>query len=398
VQNEDRLPSHFCIFFTLHFALCTFLQGKLMSSVTLQDILGGPNLCGVIRGTATGIPSVFPESFYQVDKTVDRDTGQYTRVYGTRTVARIAAYGAPSQQRQLKGVEAVPVKLIHSVESILLNTTDYLNLLQYDDTAAQTRGIQEVTRQVREFRANFDNLRVAALTQMLFQGAIYWDGNGNLLPNSTGAKTVATFSVPSGNTGQLDPLTTGTPLIDVSWDNAASDIDKQLLNLRQIATRLTGYPLKYAFYGKNVPTYLTNNTKLQNYFVRNSGDNTQYLSTAEVPSPLLGLQWLPAYDAFFEDATGTLQGLVGDDQVVFTPEPSVDWIGWLEGTYPVPTNVGSVNMDATQSLRQNVTTAAGMFAYGVLSTDPVTVKMVAGDTFLPVLKVPKAIFQATVKF
>ena len=133
-----------------------------MSTVTLQDILGGPNLCGVIRGTATGIPSVFPEGFYQIDKTVDRDTGQYTRVTGTRTVARIAAYGSPSQQRQLKGVEAVPVKLIHSVESILLSTTDYLNLLQYDDTAAQTRGIQEVTRQVREFRANFDNLRVAA--------------------------------------------------------------------------------------------------------------------------------------------------------------------------------------------------------------------------------------------
>jgi hypothetical protein len=369
-----------------------------MSTVTLQDILGGPNLCGVIQGTATGIPSVFPPSFYQVDKTVDRDTGQYTRVYGTRTVARIAAYGSPSQQRQLKGVEAVPVKLIHSVESILLSTSDYMNLLQYDDTAAQTRGIQEVTRQVREFRANFDNLRVAALTQMLFQGAIYWDGNGNLLPNGTGAKTVASFSVPSGNTGQLDPLGTGTPIVDTSWDNVAADIDHQILGLRQLATRISGYPIKYAFYGKNVPSYLTNNTKLQNYFVRNSSDNNQYLSSADVPSPLLGLTWLPAYDAFFEDQTGALQGLVGDDQVVFTPEPSPDWIGWLEGTYPVPTNIGAVNMDATQSLRQNVTTAAGMFAYGILSSDPVTVKMVAGDTFLPVLKVPKAIYQATVRF
>ena len=72
----------------------------------------------------------------------------------------------------------------------------------------------------------------------------------------------------------------------MSWDNAASDIDKQLLNLRQVATRLSGYPLKYAFYGKNVPTYLTNNTKLQNYFVRNAGDNTQYLSTAEEVLPV----------------------------------------------------------------------------------------------------------------
>jgi hypothetical protein len=132
--------------------------------------------------------------------------------------------------------------------------------------------------------------------------------------------------------------------------------------------------------------------------VRNAGDNTQYLSTADIPSPLLGLTWRPAYEAFFEDATGTLQSLVGDDQVVFTPEPSTDWIGWLEGTYPVPTSVGTVSVDAADALRGSVTTAAGMFAYGVVNTDPVTVKMVAGDTFLPVLKVPKAIFIATVKF
>src|ERR1039457_2426563 len=114
-ERRGRFPFGCLLsFFILHSAfiiLHSFNQGTIMSTVTLQDILGGPNLCGVIRGTATGIPSVFPEAFYQVDKTVDRDTGQYTRVYGTRTVARIAAYGAPSQQRTLKGVESVPVKL-----------------------------------------------------------------------------------------------------------------------------------------------------------------------------------------------------------------------------------------------------------------------------------------------
>ncbi len=369
-----------------------------MATVSLQDVLGGPNLCGVIQGTTTGIANAFPPAFYQVDKTVDRDTGQYTRVHGTRTVARMAAYGSPSQQRNLRGVESVPVKLIHTVESILLPVADYMNLLSTDDGSAQNRGIQEVTRQVRAFRTNFDNLRVAALTQMLFQGNIYADGHGNLLPNAIGAKTVASFNVPAGNTGQLDPLGTGTPLLDLSWDNAAADVDRQLLTLRQTASRLSGYPLRYAFYGKNVPTYLTNNAKLTNYFVRSGGDDASYLSTAEIPSPLLGFTWQPAHDAFFEDANGVLQPLVGDDQVAFTPDPTPDWIGWLEGTYPVPTTVGGVTADAAQSLRANVTTAAGLFAYGVLSTDPVTVKMVAGDTFLPVLKVPKAIFIATVKF
>ena len=369
-----------------------------MPTVSLQDVLGGPNLCGVIQGTSTGIANVFPAGFYQVDKTVDRDTGTYTRVTGTRTTARMAAYGSPSQHRSLKGVESVPVKLIHTVESILLPVGDYLNLLSADDGAAQQRGIQEVTRQVRSFRANFDNLRVAALTSMLFQGAIFSDGHGNLLPSGNGARTIVTFAVPSGNAGRLDPLGTGAPILDASWDDPTADVDAQLLALRQAAARASGYPLRYAFYGRNVPTYLTANAKLSNYFVRNAGDDASYLSSAEIPSPLLGLTWLPAHDAFYEDANGVLQPLVGDDQVTFTPEPTPDWIGWLEGTYPVPTSVGSVTGDAAQSLRANVTTAAGLFAYGVLNADPVTVKMVAGDTFLPVLKVPSAVFMATVKF
>ena len=46
----------------------------------------------------------------------------------------------------------------------------------------------------------------------------------------------------------------------------------------------------------------------------------------------------------------------------------------------------------------NVSIASGMFSYGQVLSDPVTVKHIAGDTFLPVLKVPKAVFVATVKF
>ena len=271
-----------------------------MSTVTTQDILGGPNLCGVIRGTATGIPNdLSPAEFLPGRQNRRPRHRRILPVSPARgCVGRMAAYGSPSTQRQLRGVEGVPVKLIHTVESILLPTADYLNLLQYDDTATQKRGIQEVTRQVREFRQNFDNLRVAALTQMLFQGAIYWDGNGNLLPSSTGAKTIASFGVPAGNIGQLDPLSAGSNVLDTSWDNASADIDKQVLSLRQAATRLSGYPLGYAFYGQNVPSYLTNNTKLQNYFIHSEGDNTQYLSTAEIPSPLLGMKWLPTPCAF----------------------------------------------------------------------------------------------------
>jgi hypothetical protein len=46
----------------------------------------------------------------------------------------------------------------------------------------------------------------------------------------------------------------------------------------------------------------------------------------------------------------------------------------------------------------NTQVVSGMFAYAVVTADPLTIKMVAGDTFLPVIKVPTAVFQATVNF
>jgi hypothetical protein len=366
-----------------------------MATVSLLDVLAAPNLCGVIQGTTTGIPNVFPAGFYQVDQTVDKDTGTYFRVTGTRSTARAVAYGSPSLARQLRNVEEVPFKLIHVAENVNFPMAKFRNLLDKGTLNIDEKGVREITRQVREARKNVDNLRVAALTQMLFNGQIYFDGQGNLLPSSTNARTVVDFAVPSGNKAQLNWDGNGA-ILSAGWETNSTDIATQIITLRRAAERLTGYELKHAFYGKNVPNYLINNTTLQGYFIRNQESNGQFLRTADIPSPLLGLSWHPAYSAFFEDANGVNQGLVGDDQVVFTPEPDNDWIGWLEGTVDVPGSV-TVAADATAAL-DNIQTASGMFAYGTITTDPVAIKLVYGDTFLPVLKVPKAIFIATVNF
>lgn len=370
-----------------------------MASVSLTDVLGAPQLCGVIQGVKTGVPDVFPAGFYQVDKTVERDVGSYFRVTGTRTNAKAVAYGSPSAARQMKGVEEVPVKLVHSAENISFPMADFRGLIRKDSSGSSLvideKGVQEVGRQVREARKNIDNLKVSMLTSALFQGAIYFDGQGNLLPSSSGARTTTSMQIPSGNTGQLNVFGGGA-ILTAGWQTAGTDIATQALNLKQAAVRKTGYPLKYAFYGKNVPGYLTNNTKLQNFFVRNAAQNSQFLTTAEIPNPLLGFTWLPAYEAFFEDASGNIQSLVGDDQVVFTPEPSTDWLAWLNGTYDVPTAL-KVGGDAVDAIG-NTMAVGGDFAYAVLKDDPVSIKMVYGTTTLPVVKVPGAIYIATVNF
>ncbi len=164
------------------------LQGSLYGIRIDQRHSGAPNLCGIIQSTVSGIPNPFPPAFFKVDQTVDGDTGEYKVFTGTRSNATISAYGAPSKNRQLRDVGVKAVKLLHSVENIVLPVKDYVNLLNYTDLSKQKLGIDEVSRQIREARWSQDNLRISALTSMLFQTEIWYDGLGNLLPNSTGAR------------------------------------------------------------------------------------------------------------------------------------------------------------------------------------------------------------------
>jgi len=80
---------------------------------------------------------------------------------------------------------------------------------------------------------------------------------------------------------------------------------------------------------------------------------------------------------------------------VFTPDPSPEWWEVIQGTYPIPSDIGNVSNDAMASLR-NVSVEPGMFSYAHVLSDPVTIKHLAGDTFLPVIKVPNAVVIATV--
>lgn len=367
-----------------------------MPSYNINDILGGPNLVGMIQATTSGIPDPFPADFYRVDAQVDGDTGEYTVFTGQRGTATVSAYGAASKAAQFRNVGKKAVKLLHSIESITLPVSAYINLLAYDDLSKQRLGIAEVTRQVKEFKRRFANLRVAAMTSALFKGRIYFDAAGNLLPGSTNAATTVDYGIPAGNVGRLDPFNTGTPILGGNaWNNASADIDQQIQSLLQAAVQLTGYELKHAFYGKNVPHYLTGNTNLGNYFYRSPQFNPGFVATADIPNPLLGLTWHKAYYSFFEDQNGVRQPMVGDDQILFTPDPSPDWIGVLEGSYAVPTDVGRIGADEASAVSR-MQVAHGLFAYGRQIDDPVTAKIVAGDTFLPAVKNPQAIYIATV--
>ena len=269
---------------------------------------GAPNLCGIIQSTVSGIPNPFPQAFFQVDQTVDGDTGEYKVFSGSRTNATISPLRAPSKNRQLREIGVKAVKLLHSVENIVLPVKDYINLLNYNELAKQKMGIDEVSRQIREARWTQDNLRISSLTSMLFKTQIYYDGLGNLLPSSTGRKRRWTIRCRRGIRTSLMFSEREIRSSARRGQRPPPPIDKQIQSLHQAAVELTGYELKHAFYGKNVPSYLTSNTNLGNYFFRDSygpeAFGPQFIATADIPNPLLGLTWHKAYQSFFMDQNG----------------------------------------------------------------------------------------------
>jgi len=359
----------------------------------IQSVIGARNLIGLIQGVVSGVPAdVMPPAFLSANRSVEGATGEYTRVEGTRKTARLVQYGAPSVKRGLQGISEVPIKLLHTFEHQHHTAATLLNLQAEDSPAKQARGKQTIARQVKEFGTLFRNLRVSAVYSAFAKGAIYFDGDGNLLPSSSGAMTTVNFQVPAGNQSQLNVFGSGD-VLNANWDTAATDLHAQMRALHKAARKLTGYPLRYAFYGENIPGYIYANTTAQ-AFITGVPSLSEQAAKATIPNGLFGFNWVPVDEAFFVDKDDAYQDWFGADQIVFTPAPSPDWYEFVEGSYLIPRSL-NLTKDASAALGQ-VEEVTGAFSYATLEDDPTGIKHLAGDTFLPIVKVPDAIFNATV--
>jgi len=362
---------------------------------TLQQILGVENMLATIQAVKSGIPIIFDPGFLTQTVGTEGDTGTYIKVEGGRKTAQQAMYGAPSKRVNLTGVKDVAVKLIHQHENQLHKPTTLLNLSSETSEARQRLGIETISRQTKDFKARGTNLRISAVSSMLALGAVHFDGDGNLLSSSTGAKISIDYGIPAGNKNQLNWDGNGA-IIAADWDTATTKIITHVEDLLAAAIKLTGYPITTAYYGKNVPGFLTKNNDTLNYASQVPA-MASAIATGTIPDGLLGIQkWRPANQQFFVDQNGDIKEMFDDDSITFTPELDMTWYEMIEGTYPVPTNLGAVTADAVAQINANVMEARGMFGYAKLVDDPVTVEQHAGDTFLPVLKVPKAVFIAKV--
>lgn len=392
----------------------------MANGLSLQDVLGAPNLTGLIKTTKSGIPNPFPDEFFGVGHKVFGNQGTYFTADGTRTVATVTTYGGAPNSVQQRSLNGQPIVLLHSYEELNLNPLVYQSLYDYDNLSRQKMGASEVKRQMTEFKKRHTNLRIAAMASTLFTGFINFDANGNLLPPGasvpnggtsinwgipTNSNTPAS-GVPSNIGTAVDPLGTGTAIIGSTaapWSTTTTDINAQVTALKQAATLLTGYEIAHAFYGVNIPSLLAKNQNTQPYMSRDSvvfyngsaPSGPAFIKTGEIPPGVLGLQWHKAYQSFFKDQNDAFQGLIGANQILFTPEyTDGDWLDVMEGSYAVPQRVWE-KLPADEAM-EDIDQVFGMFAYSIQSLKPPTATFCVGDTFMPVLKNPKAIFICTV--
>jgi len=360
----------------------------------IQDILAPANMVGVIQGVKPGIPNPWDPAFMTNVAPTIGDDGTYVKVDAARDTARLVAYGGASLRKMPKGCSRVGVKLIHTFEHIFHNP-NLIDRLTSAQGGMQEIASQEVDRQTAEFKAGFDNLRIAAVGMALAKGVIYFDGAGNLLESSSGAMVSVDFGIPAGNKNQLNVLGAGD-IITASWATAGTDIVGQLSALKIAALKKTGYPLTTIYYGEAIPGYLAANTSIKALLQGNVAFAQSFLGN-EIPDGLCGFKWRKAGQGFYVDQNGDVREIVASDAAIFTPDVDRSWYEMLEGTYRVPTNFGSAVADPVAAMA-NTTMVRGPFSYCILESDPPAIKHLAGDTFLPVIKVPGAIFIADVAF
>jgi hypothetical protein len=361
----------------------------------LEQLLAGRNLSAMVEGVKGGLPRRIPDAFFQRTDSSDGNTAEWIEVDGNRQMARIVAEGSPARRVGHRGGKLRTVKMLRTFESQNFTGDRLKNLIDPQRRTRDNKGRRYVREQSQWFRQRFDNLIQATVQNMLLNFELHYDEDGSLLTSGSGALVSIDPAVPAGHQNQLDILGDGD-IIDASWATTSTDIVAQLDAIKEAMLKDGGWPVVHAFYGKNIPGYVFANDAASKWI---SGDpalaREATRSPNSVPTGFQDIQWHKASDAFFVDASGDAQQLLGDDEIVFTPEPSPEWWGYFEGTEMVPAGPVQKRDNAEQALA-DLTEVTGFFSYAEVNFNPPEIVQYAGLNFLPVIKAPKAVAKADV--
>lgn len=361
---------------------------------SLQDLFAFRNISKAIDVVKGGIPALFPPAMETItEKVLGNETTFHTH-YGQRKLITRTEYAAPAKVYNQQKIGQKGIVLSSFAGKVQVEQELVLRLRQENDLLAQDRAKDVIARATTDFVQRFKNNRIAHFTQLLSKGVFWYGATGALQQSSSNAVVTVDMGVPAINQNQLNGI------ISASWATASTDIYTQMVNLKKTAVQTTGRPLKYAFYGANIPGYIFKNDSFKYYF----NYNPQYFQAftnnpGEIPNGFMGLDWRPMQNTFYttgESGTDTVVELFAGDQVTFTPEIDSDVYTMYEGSVVVPTKMGIGAGDLDIAL-QSSEVKYGMYGFSKFTYESsLNAELIYGDTFAPMWKSPLDMYIADV--
>jgi hypothetical protein len=364
----------------------------------LEQLLGYIALGKPIEMVKNGIPDPLPEFSGIKGTPAIADKKRFMTYRGTRQTSRRTEYDSPHLRGTNTPVGEKDVICITSKELLPIPGSTLLQLRSLDKYQSDL-GKDWLAITTRNFVTKFDNLRKAQRWMMLATGTTYFDSNGNLLPNSSGALAVGAGSidiaVPATHKNQANGI------LDLSWSNSQANIPLHISQIEQQQAFQTGFDIDMALYGQKLPSFFATNDYCLDYLARNPRFNESFLFATQeqgpLPDGLFGIKrWVPTKKVFYDDAAGTHQQIFPDDSLVLCPAPNADWYEQCEGTTFVPTT-----FNATSDMNSALATAVlkeGMYGYGLPQHNPFGVTLFMGDVFLAFVKNADVLWQLDVEF
>ena len=306
----------------------------------------------------------------------------------TRRIAKGRAPGVSNARSKPQKVGNVDVVFPRAAETIELSDEEMLNFRSIGgpvEGGLSASAESYITRQEIFLGQKFNNIIEFQAAAMLRGQYVFIQDNDDLYHDFTGTGVTIDFQIPDGNKLGLNMLGGGN-LIDGPWSTETTDIPAQLYAINAAMIELTGKGLRHILCNSTVWNNVLNNTVVQEQggsanlvFERITIDeNNNFMARLRA---LPWLQWhIMDHGLDVGTGDGSYEKLLPDGFASFTPEPTAEWVQYMEGSEYVtegPNGVRAVRM--------------GFYPYAYPTHDPSGWDLAAVHNGLPALYRPNQI-------
>jgi hypothetical protein len=392
-----------------------------------STVLGARNLSGLVQNVVPGVPKVLPDEWFKPTRTVPANMAEWFDEWGSRLNSGYVPYGGTARLVPLRSLGTSQSVLYSSLEKISLRQTEFMNLLATaSEGQGQTQkfGREELVRQAVAFSTRRKNMRTTLPQLLLLTGSANFDDKGQIQPAPTQTGFTMSANIPAANLGHVVDVSNAVikvpgggapPNNDTlfSWEQSGTDIYTQLAQLKVLARQRSGHVLTEAFYGTGIPGLLANNANATKWLQFYSAAQQATGLMGEIPPGFMGFDWHPVGEAFYSQETavpanntgaagtspsGVIESITSympSEGIVFSPKPARTWYDFVEGTTPIPKDMGKIvsGVEEAQALFDFM---VGEWMFGKIEGPmPARIDLYSGDVFSPQIRVPSAVYITT---